>query len=32
MSDRHIVQVLSADGSKILATLMTIPDYRLTFD
>jgi hypothetical protein len=30
MSDRHIVQVLSADGSKILATLMTIPDYRLT--
>jgi hypothetical protein len=30
MSDRHIVQVLSADGSKVLATLMTIPDYRLT--
>jgi hypothetical protein len=30
MSDRHIVQVFNADGSKILATLITIPDYRLT--
>jgi hypothetical protein len=30
MSDRHIVQVFSADGSKILATFMAIPDYRLT--
>ncbi len=29
-SDRHIVQILSADGSKIMATVMTIPDYRLT--
>jgi len=28
--DRHIVQVLNADGSQIIATLMTIPDYRLT--
>jgi len=30
MSDRHIVQVFNADGSKILATVMTIADYRLT--
>ena len=30
MSDRHIVQVFNADGSKIIATVMTIPDYRLT--
>jgi hypothetical protein len=30
MSDRHIVQVFNADGSQILATVMTIPDYRLT--
>jgi hypothetical protein len=29
MSDRHIVQVLDADGSKLIATLMTIPDDRL---
>ena len=29
MSDRHIVQVFTADGSQILATLMAIPDYRL---
>jgi len=28
--DRNIVQVFNADGSKIIATLMTIPDYRLT--
>ena len=30
MSDRHIVQVFNADGSKMLATFMAIPDYRLT--
>jgi LPXTG-motif cell wall-anchored protein len=30
MSDRHIVQVFTADESQILATLMAIPDYRLT--
>jgi hypothetical protein len=30
MSDRHIVQVFTADGSQILATLMAIPDFRLT--
>ena len=30
MSDRHIVQVFNADGSKLLATFMTIADYRLT--
>jgi LPXTG-motif cell wall-anchored protein len=29
MSDRHIVQIFNADGSRLLATLMTIPDYRL---
>jgi len=29
-SDRHVVQVFTADGSQILATFMTIPDYRLT--
>jgi hypothetical protein len=29
MSDRHIVQVFNADGSRLLATMMTIPDYRL---
>src|SRR5581483_5978816 len=28
-ADRHIVRVFNADGSKILATVMTIPDYRL---
>ena len=30
MSNRHIVQVFTADESQILATVMTIPDYRLT--
>jgi hypothetical protein len=29
MSDRHIVQIFNADGSRLLATMMTIPDYRL---
>jgi len=29
MTDRHIVQVFNADGSQILATVMTIADYRL---
>jgi hypothetical protein len=29
MSDRHIVQVFNADGTKILATIMAIPNYRL---
>jgi hypothetical protein len=29
MGDRHIVQVFNADGSKIIATVMAIPDYRL---
>jgi len=28
-ADRHIVRVFNADGSKILATVITIPDYRL---
>jgi hypothetical protein len=28
--DRHIVQIFNADGSQIIATVMTIPDYRLT--
>jgi LPXTG-motif cell wall-anchored protein len=30
LSDRHIVQVFNADGSRIIATVMAIPDYRLT--
>ena len=30
MTDRHIVQIFTADESQILATLLTIPDYRLT--
>jgi hypothetical protein len=30
MSDRHIVQVFNADESQIIATLLAIPDYRLT--
>jgi hypothetical protein len=30
MSDRHIVQIFSADGSEVIATVMAIPDYRLT--
>jgi len=28
-SDRHIVQIFSADGSRLIATLITIPDHRL---
>jgi len=30
MTDRHIVQIFTADESQILATLAAIPDYRLT--
>ena len=30
MSDRHIVQVFNADGSQIIATVMAIPNSRLT--
>jgi hypothetical protein len=30
MGDRHVVQIFTADESQILATLMAIPDYRLT--
>jgi hypothetical protein len=30
MGDRHIVQIFNADGSTIIATIMAIPDYRLT--
>src|SRR5687768_5119369 len=29
LSDRHIVQVYNADGSQLIATFMTVPDYRL---
>ncbi len=29
-SDRHIVQIFNADRSQIIATVMAIPDYRLT--
>ena len=28
-NDRHIVQIFSADGKRVIATVMTIPDYRL---
>ena len=28
-NDRHVVQIFTADGKKVLATVMTIPDYRL---
>jgi hypothetical protein len=28
-NDRHIVQISSADGKTVIATVMTIPDYRL---
>jgi hypothetical protein len=30
LTDRHVVQVFNADGSKIIATILAIPDYRLT--
>jgi hypothetical protein len=30
LTDRHIVQIFNADGSQIIATVMAIPDYRLT--
>ena len=30
MGDRHLVQVFNADGSTLIATVMAIPDYRLT--
>ena len=29
LGDRHIVQIFNADGLRLLATTMTIPDYRL---
>jgi len=29
-SDRHIVQIFNADESHIIATILAIPDYRLT--
>jgi hypothetical protein len=29
LGDRHIVQVFSADGKTLIATVMTIPDHRL---
>jgi hypothetical protein len=29
-ADRHIVQIFSADGRTIIATVLTVPDYRLT--
>jgi len=28
-SDRHIVQIFNADGSQLIATILTINDYRL---
>jgi hypothetical protein len=29
LSDRHIVQIFNADGSTLIATVTTIPNYRL---
>ena len=29
MNDRHIVQIFNADGSQLIVTLMTVPDFRL---
>jgi hypothetical protein len=29
ISDRHIVQIWTRDETQLLATLMTVPDYRL---
>ena len=29
LSDRHVVQIFTADGSQLIATVATIPDYRL---
>ena len=29
ISDRHIVQIWTGDETQLLATLMTVPDYRL---
>jgi len=29
INDRHVVQIFNADGSQIIATVLTIPDYRL---
>lgn len=28
-ADRHLVRIFSADGKKVIATVMTIPDHRL---
>lgn len=30
MTDRHIVQIFNANGTKLIATVLTVPDYRLT--
>jgi hypothetical protein len=30
LSDRHIVQVFDADGSRVIATILAIANYRLT--
>ena len=30
LSDRHIVQIFNADESQIIATVLAIPEYRLT--
>ena len=29
LGDRHIVRIFNSDRSKVIATVMTIPDYRL---
>jgi Protein of unknown function (DUF2911) len=29
MTDRHIVQIFDANGTKLIATVLTIPNYRL---
>lgn len=30
MGDRHMVRIYNADGSKVLATVMAVSDYRIT--
>src|SRR4029077_16186172 len=30
LTDRHIVQIFNADGTKLIATVLSIPDHRLT--
>jgi hypothetical protein len=29
LGDRHVVQIFNADGTKLITTVLTVPDYRL---